>query len=42
MHSSLDYIEEKLSSVNKNANETREHYLGLLYATEEYKLYPLI
>lgn len=33
-------VEEKLSAANKNANDLRELYLGLLYPTEDYKVYP--
>lgn len=39
VHTSLDVIEEKVSSSGKNANELRELYLGLLYPTEDYKVY---
>ena len=42
VHTSLDVIEEKISSVGKNTNDLRELYLGLLYSTEEYKVYPFI
>ena len=41
VHTSLDVVEEKISSVGKNANDLRELYLGLLYPTEDYKVYPL-
>ena len=40
VHTSLDVVEEKISTVGKNANELRELYLGLLYPTEDYKVYP--
>ena len=40
VHTSLDVVEEKISSVGKNANDLRELYLGLLYPTEDYKVYP--
>ncbi|KAH3774181.1 hypothetical protein DPMN_175555 [Dreissena polymorpha] len=40
VHSSLDVIEEKNNSAGKNANDQRELYLGLLYPTEDYKVYP--
>lgn len=40
MHTSLDVVEEKISSVGKNTNDLRELYLGLLYPTEDYKVYP--
>ncbi|KAH3774055.1 trafficking protein particle complex subunit 2-like protein [Dreissena polymorpha] len=39
VHSSLDVIEEKINSAGKNANDQRELYLGLLYPTEDYKVY---
>lgn len=42
VHTSLDVVEEKISSVGKNTNELRELYLGLLYPTEDYKVYPFI
>ena len=41
VHTSLDVVEEKISTVRKNANDVRELYLGLLYPTEDYKVYPL-
>ncbi len=43
VHTSLDVVEEKISSVGggKGANDVRELYLGLLYPTEDYKVYPL-
>ena len=40
VHTSLDVVEEKVSSVGKNTNDLRELYLGLLYPTEDYKVYP--
>ena len=40
VHTSLDVVEEKISSVGKNVNDLRELYLGLLYPTEDYKVYP--
>ncbi len=39
IHTSLDVVEEKISSVGKNTNDLRELYLGLLYPTEDYKVY---
>lgn len=39
VHTSLDVVEEKISAVGKNANDLRELYLGLLYPTEDYKVY---
>ena len=40
VHTSLDVVEEKISSIGKNTNDLRELYLGLLYPTEDYKVYP--
>ncbi|KAK3086534.1 hypothetical protein FSP39_019848, partial [Pinctada imbricata] len=40
VHTSLDVVEEKISTVGKNTNDLRELYLGLLYPTEDYKVYP--
>lgn len=37
IHSSIDFVEEKLKTGKK---DTRELYLGLLYSTEEHKVYP--
>jgi hypothetical protein len=38
-HSALDIIDEKCNSTNnKNAVDTRDLFLGLLYATELYKM----
>jgi hypothetical protein len=42
VHTSLDVVEEKLSSVGKTSGDVRELYLGLLYSTEEHKMYPSI
>ncbi|XP_054711385.1 trafficking protein particle complex subunit 2-like protein [Uloborus diversus] len=39
MHTSLDVIEEKVVTVNKSVGDLRELYLGLLYPTEDYKVY---
>jgi len=39
VHTSLDVVEEKISSVSKNTNDPRELYLGLLYPTEDFKVY---
>jgi hypothetical protein len=41
VHTSLDVVEEKLSTVGKTSGDVRELYLGLLYSTEEHKMYPL-
>jgi len=38
IHSSIDFVEEKLKSGKK---DMRELYLGLLYSTEDHKVYPL-
>jgi hypothetical protein len=42
VHTSLDVVEEKLSFVGKTSGDVRELYIGLLYSTEEHKMYPLI
>ncbi|XP_072013876.1 trafficking protein particle complex subunit 2-like protein [Amphiura filiformis] len=39
VHTCLDVIEEKVTSAGKSANDPRELYLGLLYPTEDYKVY---
>lgn len=39
VHTSLDVIEEKISTANKNTGDLRELYLGLLYPTEDYRVY---
>nr|CAD7579841.1 unnamed protein product [Timema californicum] len=38
VHTSLDMVEEKLSSLGKSSGDVRELYLGLLYSTEEHKI----
>lgn len=40
VHTSLDVVEEKISSVSKSLGDQRELYLGLLYPTEDYKVHP--
>nr|ACO14312.1 Trafficking protein particle complex subunit 2-like protein [Esox lucius] len=40
VHTSLDVVEEKISAVGKAMADQRELYLGLLYPTEDYKVYP--
>ena len=43
VHTSLDVVEEKIQSVgSKSTNDMRELYLGLLYPTEDYKVYPFL
>ncbi|XP_045135846.1 trafficking protein particle complex subunit 2-like protein isoform X3 [Portunus trituberculatus] len=37
-HTGLDVIQEKVAAVSKTPGDTRELYLGLLYASEEYKV----
>lgn len=37
IHSSIDFVEEKLKTGKK---DMRELYLGLLYSTEDHKVYP--
>ncbi|XP_028811990.1 trafficking protein particle complex subunit 2-like protein isoform X1 [Denticeps clupeoides] len=39
VHTSLDVVEEKVSAVGKALADQRELYLGLLYPTEDYKVY---
>lgn len=39
VHTSIDIIEEKLNCGNKTAVDIRDLYLGLLYVTDEYKMY---
>lgn len=39
IHTSLDVVEEKISPGNKSSGDVRELYLGLLYPTEDYKVY---
>ncbi|KAL1116790.1 hypothetical protein AAG570_005262, partial [Ranatra chinensis] len=38
-HTSLDVIEEKLLAAGKSTPDIRELYMGLLYATEEHKIF---
>lgn len=40
VHTSLDVVEEKINAAGKNITDLRELYLGLLYPTEDYKVYP--
>ncbi len=42
VHTSLDVVEEKISAVGKSLGDQRELYLGLLYPTEDYKVYPCV
>lgn len=42
VHTSLDVVEEKISSVAKSTNDLRELYLGLLYPMEDYRVYPCV
>ena len=39
VHTCLDVIEEKTTSSSKASQDPRELYLGLLYPTEDYKVY---
>lgn len=39
VHTCLDVIEEKTTSLTKASQDPRELYLGLLYPTEDYKVY---
>ncbi|KAA0202198.1 hypothetical protein HAZT_HAZT006512 [Hyalella azteca] len=38
-HTALDIIQEKVSPANRAPTDSRELYLGLLYASEEYKIF---
>ncbi|XP_066099158.1 trafficking protein particle complex subunit 2-like protein isoform X1 [Saccopteryx bilineata] len=40
VHTSLDVVDEKISAMGKTLVDQRELYLGLLYPTEDYKVYP--
>ncbi|XP_026545547.1 trafficking protein particle complex subunit 2-like protein [Notechis scutatus] len=40
VHTSLDVVDEKVSALGKALVDQRELYLGLLYPTEDYKVYP--
>lgn len=40
VHTSLDVVDEKVSAMGKALVDQRELYLGLLYPTEDYKVYP--
>lgn len=40
VHTSLDVVDEKISAMAKALVDQRELYLGLLYPTEDYKVYP--
>uniref|UniRef100_A0A674ML70 Trafficking protein particle complex subunit 2-like protein n=1 Tax=Takifugu rubripes TaxID=31033 RepID=A0A674ML70_TAKRU len=42
VHTSLDVVEEKISSAGKSIGDQRELYLGLLYPTEDYKVYGFV
>ncbi|XP_046611187.1 trafficking protein particle complex subunit 2-like protein [Neodiprion virginianus] len=39
VHTSIDIIEEKLNTGNKMAADIRELFLGLLFSTEEHKIF---
>ncbi|KAM6430668.1 trafficking protein particle complex subunit 2-like protein isoform 2-T2 [Liasis olivaceus] len=39
VHTSLDVVDEKVSALGKALVDQRELYLGLLYPTEDYKVY---
>ncbi|KAE8608400.1 hypothetical protein XENTR_v10011493 [Xenopus tropicalis] len=41
VHTSLDVVDEKISAMGKAVMDQRELYLGLLYPTEDYKVYPV-
>ncbi|XP_046290305.1 trafficking protein particle complex subunit 2-like protein isoform X3 [Marmota monax] len=40
VHTSLDVVDEKISTMGKALVDQRELYLGLLYPTEDYKVLP--
>ncbi|KAM7344771.1 trafficking protein particle complex subunit 2-like protein [Cochliomyia hominivorax] len=42
VHAALDVIEEKCQPVAKGTPESKEVYLGLLYATETHKIYGFV
>ena len=42
VHTSLDVIEEKITIVSRNPTDPRDLFLGLLYPTEDYKVYGFI
>lgn len=42
VHTSLDVVDEKVSAMGKALVDQRELYLGLLYPTEDYKVYPFL
>ncbi|KAL4828152.1 hypothetical protein H8958_008957 [Nasalis larvatus] len=42
VHTSLDVVDEKISAMGKALLDQRELYLGLLYRTEDYKVYGYI
>ncbi|XP_041054627.1 trafficking protein particle complex subunit 2-like protein [Carcharodon carcharias] len=42
VHTSLDVVEEKISAVGKALVDQRELYLGLLYPSEDYKVYGFV
>ncbi|KAJ6657154.1 hypothetical protein lerEdw1_002743 [Lerista edwardsae] len=42
VHTSLDVVDEKISAMGKALVDQRELYLGLLYPTEDYKVYLLM
>lgn len=45
VHTSLDVVEERINNSaagRPSTGDTRELYLGLLYPTEDYKVYPLL
>uniref|UniRef100_A0A4X2LSV3 Trafficking protein particle complex subunit 2-like protein n=1 Tax=Vombatus ursinus TaxID=29139 RepID=A0A4X2LSV3_VOMUR len=39
VHTSLDVVDEKVSAMGKALVDQRELYLGLLYPTEDYKMF---
>ncbi|KAL1129806.1 hypothetical protein AAG570_012750, partial [Ranatra chinensis] len=39
LHTSLDVVEEKLAASMKSTSDVRELYLGLLFATEDHRIF---
>jgi len=39
VHTALDVVEEKLTATGKSAADGRELYLGLLYSTEQHRVF---
>lgn len=39
MHAALDVVEEKCNQTQRTTAEARDLYLGILYSTDQYKMY---